>query len=299
MASIPKPMFDAGSLEVAVQTLQERLDLLQATLTQQQRLATLGMVTSVIAHEFNNILTPMISYTRYAVSTKSDDELREKALAKALNGAEKLAAISQSLLGFARGDPSMTALVRTAIQETLTCLSRDLSKDGITLTIEAPDDLVVAMNAGQFQQVLMNLIVNARAALIDQRSRGGRRLTIRATRVQRRGGKAGGSQGGGRAVIEITDSGPGIDPEVLPHIFEPFFSTKRYENQLAGGAEAASGHEVPRGGTGLGLTICRELVQAAGGELRVESKWGQKEGAGGTGTSFFIELPVADAPVVN
>ena len=297
MASIPKPMFDAGSLEVAVQTLQDRIDLLQATLTQQQRLATLGMVTSVIAHEFNNILTPMINYTRYAVTAKADDELKEKALAKALTGAEKLAAISQSLLGFARGDPSTTALVRAAIHETLTCLSRDLSKDGITLTIEAPDDLAVAMNAGQFQQVLMNLIVNARAAMIDPghgaAKRGGRRLTIRATRTTKR---SKGGNGGNRAVIEITDTGPGIDPEVLPHIFEPFFSTKRSENQASGSEN--TGQDVPRGGTGLGLTICQELVQAAGGELRVQSKWGEQAG-GGTGTSFFIELPLAQVPVTN
>lgn len=272
MASIPKPVLDATSLELAVQNLQQRIDLLQESLTQQQRLATLGMVTSVIAHEFNNILTPMISYTRYAMSAKGDEELRDKALAKALTGAEKLAAISQSLLGFARGDQSTTANVKHAVQETLTCLSRDLSKDGITLTLNLPDDLGVAMNAGQLQQVLMNLIVNARSAMISQNARGGRRLTIEASLIKR------------NKIVEIrvTDTGPGIDPEVLPHIFEPFFSTKNTEDR-------PGGEPLPRGGTGLGLTICQELINAAGGTVRVES-------TPGSGTSFFLELPHAEAP---
>lgn len=273
VASVPKPIIDIESLEQAVQSLQERIDLLQDTLTQQQRLATLGMVTSVIAHEFNNILTPMISYTRYALSDKSDAQLRDKALNKALAGSEKLAAISQSLLGFSRGDNSTFAPIKQAVTETLSCLSRDLSKDGITLHLDSPDELAVAMNNGQFQQVLMNLIVNARAAMIDKPGGGcHKHLTIRASTIKR----------GKIAQIEITDTGPGIAPEVLPHIFQPFFSTKPREEVVS------QQQDVPKGGTGLGLTISQELIQSAGGALRVTSELGK-------GTSFFIELPLADA----
>jgi len=263
---------DPSALIQAVDTLQQRLDLLQDTLSQQQRLATLGMVTAVIAHEFNNILTPMISYTRYALSDKSDEALRTKALEKALQAGERAANISKSLLGFARGDESTAADVAAAVKETLACLSRDPAKDGIALTVEIETDLWAGMNAGQLQQVLMNLLVNARAAMLEQTGpRQPRRLAIRGKRIKNNK----------IAQIEVADTGPGIDAEHLPHIFEPFFSTKAKAN---GDADP-----LPRGGTGLGLTICRELVAAAGGAIHVTSKPGQ-------GATFTIELPVAQPP---
>ena len=109
--------------------------------------------------------------------------------------------------------------MKKAIAETLSCLSRDLGKDGITLAVDVEEvegGLWAAMNAGQLQQVLMNLIVNARSAMLGDGRKGGKRLTISAGRV--RNGKA--------VRIRVADTGPGIDPEVLPRIFEPFFSTK-------------------------------------------------------------------------
>src|SRR6185295_8744487 len=111
------------------------------------------------------------------------------------------------------------------------CLARDLSKDGITLTIEVAEDLAVAMNAGHFQQVLMNLIVNARSAMLtaahgSHDGVGGiKRLTIRASQVQL--SSTGRSAGSDVRWVEIsvTDTGPGIPTEVVPRIFDPFFST--------------------------------------------------------------------------
>ncbi len=269
MASVPRPVMDVSSLEDSLNILQQRIDQLQSTLSQQQRLATLGMVASVIAHEFNNILTPMISYTQCALSDKADPALREKALRKALSGAERAAAISQSLLGFARGDQSTVADIQKCLAETLACLSRDLAKDGITYVQEVPKALAAAMNAGQLQQVLMNLIVNARSALLGQR--GSKRLIVKAACIKH-----------GKIVqIEVSDTGPGIPADVLPRIFEPFYSTKQ-NGEIAAGAEDT----LPRGGTGLGLTICQELIQAAGGTLTASSPPGQ-------GATFTIELPLA------
>ncbi len=263
---------DASSIEQNLVLLQQRIDQMQATLNQQQKLATLGMVTSVIAHEFNNILTPMINYTRYALSDKSDAALREKALQKALNGAERAAAISQSLLGFARGDQSTTANIKKSLAETLSCLSRDLTKDGIALNQEIPDDLTAAINAGQLQQVLMNLIVNARSAMLSQK--GIKRLTVKAATTKR-----------GKIVqIEVADTGPGIPDDVLPNIFDPFFSTK--QGGLPATESAGDNDAVPRGGTGLGLTICQDIISAAGGTLNAASNPGQ-------GATFTIELPIA------
>ncbi|MGN6369599.1 MAG: sensor histidine kinase [Phycisphaerae bacterium] len=286
MAPTPRPVLDPTSFEQAVETLQRRLDQLQTNLAQQNKLATLGMVTAVLAHEFNNILTPMISYTKFALSDKADEALRNKALAKALNGAERLANISKSLLGFARGDDSAVANVQNAITETLACLSRELSKDGITLAMDVPETLNVAMNAGQLQQVLMNLIVNARSAMLAgsgalgssglQRSRGGiKRLTIRGTVIK----------SGKIAEICVSDTGPGIPQEVLPRVFDPFFSTKKRGEELPA---PEIDEAMPRGGTGLGLTICQELIIAAGGTIRVASEEGK-------GATFTIELPLGQA----
>jgi signal transduction histidine kinase len=266
---------DAASIEAALATLQSRIDLLQQSLAQQNKLATLGMVTAVIAHEFNNILTPMISYTRFAMGDKTDEALRQKALEKALSGSERLANISKSLLGFARGDESAAAPVLPAITETLACLARDPSKDGISLTMDVPADLCAAINAGHLQQVLMNLIVNARSAMLARTQNGGggiKRIAI------------GGKRQGNRVEITVADTGPGIPKDVLPRIFDPFFSTKKNGEPQAV-AKPECEESMPRGGTGLGLTICRELIHAAGGRIEVSS-------AEGSGTIFIIDLPV-------
>lgn len=283
------PAVDVASLDLALETLQRRIDLMQQSLAQQNKLATLGMVTAVIAHEFNNILTPMISYTRFALTDKADEPLRQKALTKALSGAERLANISKSLLGFARGEESSAAAVLPAIKETLTCLARDLSKDGITLVLDVDEKLAVAMNAGHLQQVLMNLIVNARSAMLAGRSMGGgagiKRLAIRSEMVAPVAG-----QRGKMVRISVADTGPGIPADVLPRVFDPFFTTKQTSPNAtstpANTAKELAEEGLPRGGTGLGLTICQELVRAAGGTIQVASQEGQ-------GAVFTLELPAA------
>ena len=262
---MPRPVIDPSSFEQALATLQHRIDQLQANLAQQSKLATLGMVTAVLAHEFNNILTPMIAYTKYGLSEKADEALRAKALTKALSGAERLANISKSLLGFARGDESDAANVLDSVTETLACTCRANSPKTVSPSPSTSrKTLTVAMNAGQFQQVLMNLIVNARAALLSGQ-RGLKRLAIRGTIIKK----------GRIAEITVADTGPGIPGEALDRIFDPFFSTKK--------STTDEESEMPRGGTGLGLTICQELVAAAGGTIRARSETGQ-------GATFVIRI---------
>jgi signal transduction histidine kinase len=316
-------LLDPSSFELALVALQQRLDQLQQSLSQQNKLATLGMITAVIAHEFNNLLTPMISYTTFALSDKADDALRQKALQKSLAGAQRLANISKSLLGFTRGDESTTANIAAAVRETLACLSRELSKDGITLTMEVPENLCVALNAGHLQQILMNLIVNARSAMLhrtreiqpnslpdapraadpraphpssERRSRADVSATRRSPALHN--GATGATGGAARGIkrltirallspdaktveLRIADTGPGIPAEVLPRIFDPFFSTKRTATPADNDAFEEC---MPRGGTGLGLTICQELVHAAGGTIRAINEFG---------ATFILELPVA------
>ena len=115
-------------------------------LTHSHRLSTLGTIASIIAHEYNNILTPIISYGQMAMARPQDKELMMTAVQKAVSGAERAATISSSLLGFAReADQEHAALLPTVIQDTISCLGRDPRKDGIDLEIDVPDVQVAIM----------------------------------------------------------------------------------------------------------------------------------------------------------
>ena len=250
----------AEQLLEELEQVEERLRWLQGEVARQHRLATLGTMAAAIAHEFNNILTPMISYCQLALRNGGEDgRLMHKAVTKALAGAERAARISASVLGFARDDDgSQSCQVQAVVDETLSCLAREPAKDGIELSQDIDDDCWVGMSPVWLQQVLVNLVLNAREAM---RGRGGR-LVVRCKAI------------GAEVLVEVSDSGPGIPKEIEARLFEPFVS-KRDE----------SGATVR--GTGLGLAVCRQLVQQAGGQISVESE-------PGCGATFRIQLPRAE-----
>jgi len=230
-------------------------------LTHSHRLATLGTIASIIAHEYNNILTPMMSYAQIALADTTDVDMMKKALEKVLSGAERAAKISSSLLGFAReADEQHVARLPETIQDAISCLARDPAKDGIKVTIDVPD-ILIAMTPLNLQQVLLNLVLNARKAM---RRTGGQLKLI-------------GVEHGSLVHLDVIDSGPGIPQEIIGRLFEPFV-TQRIDP-----SEGTS----ERRGTGLGLCICRELVRNAGGSIDVET-------APGKGATFHLVLPKAD-----
>jgi C4-dicarboxylate-specific signal transduction histidine kinase len=242
--------------------LEQQLQQVRDSLTHSHRLATLGTIASIIAHEYNNILTPMISYAQLALAKGDDPELMRKAVEKSLAGAQKAATISSSLLGFAQeADERHAARVPAVLDETLACLGRDLKQDGITLTLDLPN-VQVAMSPLNLQQVLLNLILNARQAMVG---RGG---SLHVT----------GRLDAGMVYLEITDTGPGIPEAIRGRMFEPFV-TQRPTDQKGNGAD--------RKGTGLGLCICRDLVRQAGGMIDFTT-------ATDKGTTFYISVPKAD-----
>lgn len=244
-----------------LEAVEAQLSELQDGLTRSHRLATLGTMASIIAHEFNNILTPMISYCQMAQAAPDDLPMLRKAVDKALAGAQKAASISASMLGFARdADEATRCRLDTVLEEVFNCMARPPQKDGIDLQLDIPQDLWLAISPVNLQQVLLNLVLNARQAM---RRRGGR-LTITA---QRRG-----VPGREDAVIEIADTGPGIPEDLLPNVFRPFV-TRRESDDGSGGR-----------GTGLGLAICRDLIRRAEGVIRIAR-------SDATGTTFVIELP--------
>ena len=241
-----------------LQDQKQQIDLLRRQLVQAQRLASLGTMATMITHEFNNILTPMLSYSQWALQ-QSDWQLMRKALEKVLSNGEKAAAICRCIMGFAAGESQdSTVQVARAIHDALQCLVRDPRKDNITVREQIEPDLTAAVDPIRLQQVLYNLIINARQAML-----GGPGVLTLTARSEENNVK-----------ITIKDTGCGITPEQLPQIFEPFFSTKRNADQP------------DKQGAGLGLSITKELIEQAGGSIEAKS-------APQKGTTFIIILPRA------
>lgn len=267
--------------------LEQQLQQVREGLTHSHRLATLGTIATIIAHEFNNILTPMVSYAQLALAAPDDRELMKKAVEKGLAGSQRAAAISASLLGFAReADQQHVAALPKTIDEAVHCLAREPRKDGIDLVVDVPD-VLVAISPLNLEQVLVNLLLNAKQAM--RRTGGQVRISAQ---VQ-----------GNLVQLQVADSGPGIPMEIRDRLFEPFV-TRRLDDGAAevnpagkaattpGAAAARPGSSSTGGpgggkGTGLGLCICRDLIRSAGGAIRFDSEPGQ-------GTIFHITLPLAD-----
>jgi two-component system NtrC family sensor kinase len=250
-----------------ISEMQSMLDDLREQLTESQRLATIGTIAAVIAHEFNNLLTPIVSYSQYALqsaeSSKPDAELIKKALSKAFQSSTKSGRICTSMLGLARGESSFGRVeIQQLVEETLLVLARDPQKDGIALRVQVQPGASVYGDHVQLEQVLLNLLINARQAMLG---RGGS-ITIRAGRTD-----------ADELRVQVVDTGPGIPEKYLTRIFEPFFTTK--------GTATRKGETK---GTGLGLAICKEIVEHHNGRIEVSSEVGK-------GTTFSIYLPSATA----
>ena len=238
---------------------QEQNQTLQYQIGQLQALANLGVTTCMIAHEINNLLTPLSNYAALALNHREDVSLTEKALQKTVRNCERAGKIMQSILDVANGEveEKKETGLRGLVEEIFSCLCRDFSKDKITVKIEVPEDLTIWAIPVQIQQVIMNLILNARDAMLE---RGGF-LIIK------------GQDFSNMTAIEVCDTGGGIEAGNLRKIFEPFFTTK-------GDKKSTSKNS----GYGLGLAFCKKIIEEHGGSICVESELGQ-------GTAFKITLP--------
>ena len=232
---------------------------LREQLMRAQRLSSVGTLASSVAHEFNNILTTLINYAKLGLRPESSDASKQQAFEKILKGSQRAAVIISSMLGFARNGTTQREVTELVplVEEALVLTDKDLSKHQIKTEKRYHSYPKVAMVRGQIEQILLNLIINARQAM----QRGGR-LTIDV----RENAKA------GMAEIAICDTGVGIPPEQLRLIFEPFYTTKKPDEQ---------GH----GGSGLGLSVCRQIIEQHHGRIRVESVVGK-------GSKFTVKLPL-------
>ena len=240
--------------------LERKLLDLQQQLAQAQKMSTVGALASSMTHEFNNILTTIINYAKLGLRHK-DATTREKAFDKILAAGQRASKITTGMLSYARrgNDRREPTDLVALVQEVLVLVAKDLQVHRVRLQTNFETQPIVAeINAGQVQQVLLNLIINARQAM-----EGGGQLTVHVKL----------SPEGTMGEISVRDTGHGIPAESLRKIFDPYFTTKTADAQ-------------GQGGTGLGLSMAREVIEAHQGRIRVESAIGQ-------GTTFTLKLPLA------
>lgn len=245
------------------ETEEEKLRM-QAQLRQSQKLESIGTLTSGVAHEINNPLTGIINYAQLITDRASDEELRTFAQ-RIMKEGNRAAGIIKDLLYFARQEQEShsPARMEDIIEASLRLMSAPLRKDQITIEEEIPDDLPqVRCRSQQIEQVIINLLTNARDAL-NQRYKGynGDKLVRLMVHLFEK-------EGVQWIRTTVEDHGVGIPEEVIDRIFDPFFTTK------------------PRDvGTGLGLSVSYGIVKEHQGDLTVESKEGEY-------TRFHVDLRV-------
>jgi signal transduction histidine kinase len=240
---------------------------LTTRLVRLQKLEAVGRLAGSVAHEFNNVLTAIVGNAAFAESA-AEDEARAGALREIQHAAMRGAVLTRQLLGVSRPQASSPPNADVnAVVETVRSLFQAVLPRRIELRVAPMARLRVALASEQLEQILLNLILNARDAMPGP---GTISITARdigfplSERFGRDEARVRHEPAWVR--IEIQDTGRGIAPDVLPRIFEPFFTTK--------GAS----------GSGLGLAISKELIEHAGGRIHAESSPGE-------GATFIVDLP--------
>jgi PAS domain S-box-containing protein len=253
----------------AVRDITERLRL-ERQLRQSQKMEAIGRLAGGVAHDFNNILTAIIGYADLAAKRPGVEAARQD-LAEIRHAAARAASLTRQLLAFSRSQTLQPRLLDLSftVAETAAMLRR-LIGENITMVIENDESLGMVMaDAGQLSQVVMNLAVNARDAMLE-----GGTLRIATRNVDLTGLAEEHEEvalpAGRYVTVSVSDTGAGMDAATLPYIFEPFFTTKER-------------------GTGLGLATVFGIVNQSGGCISVRSQ-------PAAGTRFTVYLPRAAAP---
>ena len=267
------PVWDAhGRLVNHVALLRDvtRERRMEEQLRQSQKMEAVGQLAGGVAHDFNNLLTVITGRCHFLQQRLGGEGPGARDVTLIVEAAQRAAALTRQLLAFSRRQVlEMRVLdVNSVVAQVEKMLRRLIGEDIDLVTVPAQDLGCVKADPGQLEQVLLNLIVNARDAM----PRGGR-VTIETGSVV--GGTEDGPAGippGPHTMLAVSDNGSGMDAETLSHIFEPFFTTKGRDR-----------------GTGLGLATVYGIVAQSGGHIAVESEPGQ-------GTVFRVYLPRVDEP---
>ncbi len=244
---------------------------LEEQLRHAQRMDALGQLTGAVAHDFNNLLTAVSGPLELALMELDEGHPVREELTEGLTAVRSASRLTRQLLTFSRKRVSRPRPVE--LNETLRSLQGMLERlmpEGLAYAAELEDlGGSVVIDPAHLEQVLVNLVVNARDAMP-----GGGRLCIRTRRVSGSSGllrRRDGLHPGDHAVLEVSDTGHGMDHDTRVRAFEPFFTTRER-------------------GTGLGLSTVFGIVRQAGGFIRVESE-------SGSGTTMQVHLPLQDVRV--
>ena len=230
----------------------------QKALQQSEKMAALGGLLAGVAHELNNPLSVALGQATLLMEGAPDNRVAARA-EKIFKAADRCSRIVKSFLALARRkEPERKPVqVNAVIQAALELLGFQIRTENIDIKLELEPNLpAINGDTDQLTQVITNLILNAAQALQDWK--GPRRLTIRSWHNE-----------GTRVFISVADSGPGVPTEIRSRIFEPFFTTKG-----------------SKGGTGVGLSLCLNIVASHGGDLHVQD-------TPGGGATLIVELPMA------
>ncbi|WP_462325082.1 PAS domain-containing hybrid sensor histidine kinase/response regulator [Desulfoplanes sp.] len=240
---------------------------LEMQIRQAQKLESIGRLAGGVAHDLNNLLSPILGYSEIVLADTSINDPRFESVEQIVTAGERARDLVHQLLTFSRKQPQ--SIVPVDLNDLLVrfwgLLKRTIRED-IHIQMELGPDLPpVEGDIGHLEQVVMNLAVNAQDAM----DAGGELVVTTRSRILESGDVAGhkGIGPGGYVLLEVRDTGHGMDGDTLDHIFEPFYTTKQKDK-----------------GTGLGLATVYGIVKQHGGEVRVESMPGQ-------GTTFYVSLP--------
>lgn len=267
MATTP----DTEALLARVDALSRELEAVQQQIADDHRLVTLGTLSAGLAHEVNNLLTPILGYASLGLQQAGDPVAVTRSLTRTRDAAERAAEVCQAILGLARApspqpvptdsaaaDSPPHANLRNTAEQALTATFCFASASRHTLTNDLPDrDVAIAPSA--LLQVLLNLLINAQQAMDRQGGQPGR-VRLWADSDDR------------HATVHIHDTGPGIPPDQQATIFDAFCTNKFHTN------------------SGLGLWISKRLIESAGGGIAVTSD-------PDSGTTFTLTLPYPAAGV--
>jgi signal transduction histidine kinase len=230
----------------------------QQELIESSKLAAVGTLAAGVAHEFNNLLAAISGHTELGLVSDDVDEIK-RALQVVIQTVDRAKRVTSNLLTFARRREPMMELadVTEAVQTPLELVERDLQKSNIVLVRKFSPVPPIVCDSGQLSQVCLNLVTNARDAMLPD----GGTLTVEL------------KQEGDDVLVSFTDTGSGIPDHILDKLFQPFVTTK---GPLGGGEMA---------GSGLGLSVSYGIVKNHGGTIEVETELGK-------GTTFTVRLPI-------